>query len=157
MFGKLKNLATAKENEEITSSFIERFTFFRHREKREQCIRKLETWVKNLERLTKQAETGLAQGVKDDESKHNTGKTGICIPPVHLRDLIASLYSVFEAHCRCSCAEAHEVKLCLKESYGIAAQHQSLDLDFLVSGYFGACSPQAIRWQEGNVMVTSQR
>ncbi|KAH7043809.1 hypothetical protein B0J12DRAFT_578316 [Macrophomina phaseolina] len=52
MFGKLKELAVARELESTKSSLLERFAFFRHREKRERAVNMLEKWVEHLRKLT---------------------------------------------------------------------------------------------------------
>lgn len=160
MFGKLRELAIAKELNSTSSSFLERFAFFRHREKREQCIKKLETWVKNLEKLTKQAEKSPSEYAQTTRNKmkpaFDSGQPRK--PPVskELRDLIANLHPTLQEHCYCSCSEQHEIKLCLKDSYESADLYPCLKIDFLLSGKFDTGSTQDIRWQEANVFITSQ-
>ncbi|KAF4538968.1 hypothetical protein BFW01_g8239 [Lasiodiplodia theobromae] len=160
MFGKLKELAIARELGSTSSSFLERFAFFRHREKREQCIKKLATWVKNLEKLTKQAEKSPSEYAQT--TRNNTKPKFDPVkprkPPLskELRDLIANLHPALREHSNCSCSEQHEIKLCLKDSYESADLYPCLKIDLLLSGNFDTGSTRDIRWQEANVFITSQ-
>ncbi|KAK0654138.1 hypothetical protein DIS24_g5497 [Lasiodiplodia hormozganensis] len=160
MFGKLRELAIARELGSTGSSFLERLAFFRHREKREQCIKKLETWVKTLEKLTKQVEKSpseYAQTTRNNmKPTFDSGKPRKPPLPKELRDLIANLHRALQEHSNCSCSEQHEIKLCLKDSYESADLYPCLKIDFLLSGNFDTGSTQDTRWQEANVFITSQ-
>lgn len=159
MFSKIEKIAIARELETTKSSLVERFAFFRHREKRDCCIRKLKLWVENLEKLTQEARTRPKANLNEEvgpSKVRSSGKNDKGPPSIQLRNLIANLYPVFQKHCQCGCPEEHDVKLCLKDSYESATLHPSLELDFLLSKDLSTSSPRDIRWQEGNVLVTSQ-
>ncbi|EKG21480.1 hypothetical protein MPH_01201 [Macrophomina phaseolina MS6] len=158
MFGKLKELAVARELESTKSSLLERFAFFRHREKRERAVNMLEKWVEHLRKLTEKSGTP-----PELESNPNTitfkpslaDASDTTIPSISLRELIAHLHPALEAYRSCSCAEKHDIKICLRDTYESVDLQPCLAIDFLLSGSFGA-SPQEVIWQEGNILVTSQ-
>jgi hypothetical protein len=160
MFDKLKKLAVAREADTTKSSFAERFAFFRHEEKRRKCVAKLKECVEDLRTLTNLVTVrpgtdanNAAKRFKRKGYGNNMGNP----PSMQLRSLLVNLYSVFQERYHCACTEGHEVKVCLKDTYDDDDSHPSLKIDFLLSGNFSRSSPQDIRWQEGNVMVSSQR
>jgi hypothetical protein len=159
MFEKLKKLAVAKEFRTTKSSFAERFIFFKHENKRTECLKRLEEYVKHLIKVTGQAEL-RSKPVANDGAQHlqHKGQRGGTPPPVDLQHLIASLHPILQDHyCRCPCQESHDIKLCLRDTYRSVDLRPSLDVDFLFSKDFSSLATKCSKWQEGNVLITSQR
>lgn len=156
MLIKLQDLVASREQNSADSSLVERLEFYRHAKIRNKCTKQLQRCVDELDRLTREAENSSNRPI--DTAANNGGPviTSKTPPTLDLRDLIANLYPIIEAHRRCSCIEGHEIKLSLKDSYETLGLHPCLELDFLFSGNFDGSSNRGIRWQEGNIMVTSQ-
>lgn len=154
MLNALKELAIERELDTMKSSFVERFAFSRHEKRRQKCITKLKRYTKIINNLTEQSILDL-----DSSASHSVqyigqstcSKTGKSPASVDLRNLIATLYPVFQKHHLCDCTEYHQVKLCLKTGYKSDDLSPTLSIDFVLSKNLG---PQHVRWQEGNVLVT---
>lgn len=152
--------ANARESRSTESTFADRFSFFKHEKKRTECLRRLKEYVEHLRDVTGQDQFRFDPSRNDKAGQYvqQQGSQDYNTPPPVLQYLIASLYPIFQNHCsRCPCQENHDVKLCLREAYRSIDLYPTLDVDFLFSKRFSSCSAQDAKWQEGNVVITSQR
>lgn len=161
MFQKLKTFANARESRTTRSTFANRFSFFKHEKKRTECLARLKEYVEHLRDVTGQDQLRIEPSRNNNAGQYIPQKEDQDYntpPPVDLQYLIASLYPIFQNHCsRCSCQETHDIKLCLRDAYKSIDLCPTLDVDFLFSKRFSSYPAQETKWQEGNVVITSQR
>lgn len=145
MYQKLKEFGASRASGQTSSSFRERFKFWKREKDRNVCIRNLRTWNKRLLRLTDDA--------RRQPAGRNTLRAHRKAPSSQLRVLCQRVYSALYKCWSCSCSKRHEAKFCLRTHEGPSQNTAQADIDFefLFSASAGQTSVSS--WQEGTVLV----
>ena len=149
MYNKLKQFASDRDSKRTSSTFFERFIFWKKEKHRNNCLEQLAKWNKRLGRLI---ESAIA-------AQNRTWKRGVgsCprVPSIQRRNLSRQLYDALSSCWNC-CAIRHEAKFCLKvQDDQTAADDVAAEFDFLVSLEKGNNNQCA--WQEGHIIMRSGR
>ena len=149
MYDKLKDFSANRASAQTSSTFKERFRFWKREKDRSTCLKNLRTWNKRLGRLT------------DDACREPTVKkalpTGQNFSSSQFRRFSERLYTALSKSWSCNCGERHEAKFCLKSHGSLSKKtdESEIDFDFLFSASANQSSQRS--WQESIVLFRSKR
>ena len=149
MYQKLKKLIADRKSDTTSSTFFERFRFFKEEKNRDTCIKNIQTWNQRLKVLimSSKAQT-KASAVIEKKSAPSF---------VEIRELFNLLFSTVASHWDCSCHSRHEAMLCLK-AWPSSIRHSiptQLEFDVLLSSKARLGRP--CHWLESTVLVRGGR
>lgn len=149
MYNKLKDFQKERREKKASSTFKERFRFWKKEKDRAKSLMMLETWNRRLCCLT--------EGARKEPAVKKSRLTNPKEYCHHSRALSRVLYKALVKHWRCSCAVPHEVKFCLKQTGASTKEPEEADLyfDFLFSK--AADMQSSWTWQEAIAIVRTKR
>lgn len=158
MYNKLKQFTSDQDSKQTSSTFSERFIFWKKEKHRNKCLEQLTKWNKRLGRLIDNAQreplSRSAIAAQNGTSKRGVGSHRR-VPSIQRRNLSRQLYHALSSCWNC-CAVRHEAKFCLKvQDDQRAADEAVAEFDFLVSLEKGKNDQCA--WQEGHIIMRSGR
>jgi hypothetical protein len=160
MYNKLKQFSSDRESKQTSSTFLERFTFWKKEQHRKKCLEQLRIWNKRLGRLIYNAQkeplTNSAVAVQSQAVAFKRSVIRHCrVPSSQPRRLSQQLYKAL-SRCWGCCPIRHEARFCLKlQKEERTDVEGEADFDFLVS--FQAKRNNQWTWQEGHILIRSDR
>jgi hypothetical protein len=160
MYNKLKQFGSDRESKQTSSTFLERFTFWRKEQHRNKCLEHLHIWNKRLGRLVdnarKEPSTNTAVAVQSQIVAFNRSVVRHRrVPSSQRRRLSQQLYKAL-SQCWGCCHIRHEARFCLKLQEGERTDDEGeAEFDFLVS--LQAKINNQWTWQEGHILIRSDR
>lgn len=147
MYNKLKHFGLNRESGQTSSTFLERFAFWRKEKNRTTCLEQLRIWNKRLRRLTNNAAVTQNPSGTLMQSVLSPRR----VPTVQLRKLSQQLHQALLGCWDC-CASRHEARFCLKvhEEQSITGDEVA-EFEFLVSSEVEKNHQNA--WQEGHILM----
>jgi hypothetical protein len=149
MYLKLKRFTSDRKASRTSSSFGERFQFFKDEKNRDVCIKNLQKWNKVLERV-------LRRAIANTDA--NTAVTMKRSPSLlEMKILFDALIQTLGHHWCCNCSSPHEAMLCISvfPSETRLARPNELEFDILIRDKSGnGTYPQ---WLESTILVQSKR
>jgi hypothetical protein len=148
MYARLKKFVTDRKAGETSSTFYNRFQFFRKKSNRDNCILNLEKWRCRLERVIEINKHKDSPVPAQPQSK---------LAYNEIRTLFEAFVQAAANNWDCSCHLGHEAMLCLKywPTSVLDSAPSSLEFDFLFSN--GSQGQNQLRWYEGRLIVQKQR
>lgn len=147
MYNKLKQFGLDRESGQTSSTFLQRFAFWRKEKHRTTCLEQLRIWNKRLRRLTNNAAVNQSPSGTLTRSVLSPRR----VPTVQLRRLSQQLHQALSG-CWNSCASRHEARFCLKvlEEQSVSGDEVA-EFEFLVSS--DVEENQQYVWQEGHILM----
>lgn len=147
MYNKLKHFGFDQESGQTSSTFLERFAFWRKEKHRTTCLEQLRIWNKRLRRLTNNAAVTQNPSGTLMQSVLSPRR----VPTVQLRKLSQQLHQALLGCWDC-CTSRHEARFCLKvhEEQSITGDEVA-EFEFLVSSEVEKNHQNA--WQEGHILM----
>lgn len=143
VYKRLKQFADARSKNKASSTFVERFKFFKEEKNRDVAVKNLKTWNKRLETLSNSRTKRLEHLAV---SKPSSSFTEICM-------LFNSFERAVSNHWKCQCPSRHKAMICLRywSSDICNSRPEELEFDMLLpkTGKQQACK----EWLEGSVLV----
>lgn len=144
---KLKQLKRNSAADNTSSSFPERFKFFKRTEDRATCLANLKRWREDfssiVERVCRAEYKRNALGTKHIEQG----------PSSRLRSLSRKLFNALSSRWSCSCDTPHEARFCIAtcgSNTKVDVAATSIEFNFLISH-------QQSMWCESTVAIESIR
>lgn len=150
MYNKLKQFGLDRESGQTSSTFLERFAFWKKEKHRTTCLEQLRIWNKRLRRLTNN--TAVAQSPSGTLTRSVLSPRRV--PTVELRRLSQQLHQALLGFWDC-CASRHEARFCLKvhEEQSVSGVEKA-EFEFLVSSDVEGNHQYA--WQEGHILMQAR-
>lgn len=146
MYHKLKQFGLDRESGQTSSTFLERFAFWRKEKHRTTCLEQLRIWNKRLRRLTSNAPVIQSPSGMLMRSMLSPRR----VPTVQLRKLSQQLHQTLLGCWDC-CAIRHEARFCLKVHEEQNVNGVVAEFEFLVSSDLAKNHQYA--WQEGHIIM----
>lgn len=147
MYNKLKQFGLDRESGQTSSTFLQRFAFWRKEKNRTKCLEQLRIWNKRLRRLTNNAAVNQSPSGTLTKSVLSPRR----VPTVQLHRLSQQLHQALSGCWEC-CASRHDARFCLKvhEEQSLSGDEVA-EFEFLVSS--DAQENQQYVWQEGHILM----
>ncbi|KAF2436658.1 hypothetical protein EJ08DRAFT_674523 [Tothia fuscella] len=149
MYTKLKDFVSDRKSGKTSSTFFERFRFFKEEKNRNACVKNLKTWNKRLSVLMKSQSKQRSQALAI-ESKPGPSFSEI-------RKLFNSLLTTIGEHWDCNCPSRHEAMVCLKAWPSAIRNGQPKELEFELLFPGKPISGSERRWLESTVLVSQTK
>ena len=127
--------------------WIERFRFTKNEQARAHGLKRIVDSNGNLERLVNQA-SKVSGVVTRRRGRKNAPDGGP-------RKLVKTLHTAMAGSWTCTCAKAHEARLCLSGNLMPSLRPEVTSLDMLIS--VRADDGQQVDWQESNVRIVAEK
>lgn len=161
MFNELLQFANYRQSQTTSSTFIERFRFFKKTKDRDRCLRSLSKWNSRLQSLIESSQRPHPRNVTaticvpaTSNNPWNSYVLRIKDPAAKVCLLTRDLYNVLRRSWNCNCG--HEAKLCLNihkpEKFFSDVE---AEFGFLISWSSEERSDRA--WREGIVGIKSSK
>lgn len=145
---KLRKFQEEETTGRTSSSFWERFKFFKRQKDRDTCLKNLNTWNKRM-KLVIDAAAGSRKALSTNRNQHNA-------PSSQLRTLSRKLFTALSKCWSCDCTSQHDAKFCLSSCGGSRRDPDEYGIyfDFLVGR--SQCQ-EAPKWHEGTVTIKAAK
>ena len=132
---------------DLKRNWIARFRFTKNEQARAYGLKRIIESNVKLERLLNQA-SKVSRPVK----RLRTRKSG---PDNEPRNLVKTLHTAMAGCWTCTCAKAHEARLCLAGNFVASSGSEGASLDMLISVRTDDGQPED--WQESHVRIVAQK